>query len=57
MHIYSGNPRMVLINETDDWEADLIFIGANSTPLKIDSVGSVTLAVTVRASCTVEIVR
>jgi nucleotide-binding universal stress UspA family protein len=48
---------MVLINETDDWEADLIFIGANSIPLKIDSVGSVTLAVTVRASCTVEIVR
>lgn len=57
LHIYSGNPRMVLINETDDWGADLIFVGVNSDPSETDSLGSVASAVTVRASCTVEVVR
>lgn len=57
LKIYSGNPRLVLINETDDWGADLIFIGANSDLSQKNTLGSVASAVAIRSSCTIEVVR
>ncbi|MEP7147717.1 MAG: universal stress protein [Acidobacteriota bacterium] len=52
VHIYSGNPRVMLVNETNEWKADTIFIGKNSQ--RSNSLGCVASAVASRASCTVE---
>ncbi len=30
LHIYDGNPRMILVREAQKWEAESVFIGANS---------------------------
>lgn len=56
LHIYSGNPRIVLINEITKWGADLIFIGANSSQMRNPAPGSVAWAVAARAYCTVEVI-
>lgn len=53
VHIYNGNPRIVLVNETKEWKADTIFIGKNTHRTHF-SLGCVASAVANRASCTVE---
>ncbi len=57
LHIYSGNPRMVLVNETTEWRADMIFIGANSSLSQNQSLGTVASAIATRAVCPVEVIR
>ncbi len=57
LHIYSGNPRIVLINKIKEWEADMIFIGANSDESQNYFLGSVASAVAARAPCTIEVIR
>jgi nucleotide-binding universal stress UspA family protein len=58
LFVYSGNPRMILVRESEKWGADSIFIGANSFPQSQSStLGSVASAVAARAFCSVEVVR
>ncbi len=59
LDIYDGNPRMILIQEAEKWEADLIFIGANSiqSQSRQYSLGCVASAIASRVSCSVEVVR
>lgn len=57
LKIYSGNPRIVLVNEIKEWSADMIFIGANSDKSQNYSLGSVASAAASRSVCTVEVVR
>jgi len=54
VHIYSGNPRIMLVSETKEWNADIIFIGANSG--QSHSLGSVAYGVSSRAFCSVEVI-
>ena len=54
VHIYSGHPSIVLVNETKEWNADTIFIGANSG--QSHPLGCVASAVSARASCSVEVI-
>ncbi len=49
-----GNPRIMLTKETKAWNADTIFIGANSG--QSHSLGCVASAVASSASCTVEVI-
>jgi nucleotide-binding universal stress UspA family protein len=53
-----GDPRIVILREAREWEADCIFLGSRG----LDAVerfvlGSVSSAVASHAPCTVEIVR
>lgn len=59
LHIYSGNPRMILVSEAEKWDADSIFIAANSFELQPEfySPGCVASAVAARANCSVEAVK
>lgn len=57
LKIYSGNPRIVLVDEISRWGADLIFIGANSGQAEKFTLGSVAWSVAAGAFCTVEIIR
>ncbi len=59
LHIYSGNPRMVLASEADEWSADAVFIGSNSLSSQPESysLGCVASAIASRASCSVEVVK
>jgi nucleotide-binding universal stress UspA family protein len=54
IHIYSGNPRTMLVAESKKWKSDTIFIGTRSSQTQSHSLGCVALAVVTRASCTVE---
>ena len=54
VHIYSGNPRIMLVNESKEWEADTVFVGMNSRQSNL--LGCVALAVAARSSCSVEVV-
>lgn len=54
VHIYSGNPRIMLVNESKEWKADAVFVGKNSR--QSDLLGCVASAVAARASCSVEVV-
>jgi nucleotide-binding universal stress UspA family protein len=51
-------PKALLINEAEDWNADCIFVGARGVG-RVERLltGSVSSAVTARAHCSVEIVR
>jgi nucleotide-binding universal stress UspA family protein len=53
-----GNPRDVLVEQADAWNADCLFVGARGLR-RIDQIllGSVSAAVAARAHCTVEVVR
>jgi nucleotide-binding universal stress UspA family protein len=53
-----GNPKQVLVEEAESWDADCIFVGASGLS-KIDRflLGSVSAAVAGRAHCSVEVVR
>ena len=59
LHIYSGNPRMVLIGEATKWDADAVFIGATSGENRPEfyPLGCVASAIANRATCSVEVVR
>jgi len=56
--IKPGAPRRVLVDESQAWDADCIFVGARGLS-RIDRflLGSVSAAVAARAHCSVEIVR
>ena len=56
--IKKGDPKHVLVQEAEDWEADCIFLGARSlSRFERFRLGSVSAAVTARAHCSVEAVR
>jgi nucleotide-binding universal stress UspA family protein len=53
-----GDPKRILVQEAEGWEADCIFVGASGLS-RIDRflLGSVSAAVAGRAHCSVEVVR
>jgi nucleotide-binding universal stress UspA family protein len=56
--VKEGDPKRVLIEETERWEADCIFVGARGlSSLKWFFLGSVSTAVAMGARCSVEVVR
>jgi nucleotide-binding universal stress UspA family protein len=57
--IEEGDPKQVIINASEEWGADCVFLGANDTEKhkKNHLLGSVSTAIIARAHCTVEIVR
>jgi nucleotide-binding universal stress UspA family protein len=59
LHMHPGNPKQVLINEAERWNADAIFVGANRLGSRLERflLGSVSAAVAARAQCSVEVVR
>jgi len=59
LDIVPGNPKSVLVNQAEEWNADSIFIGATALQSKLERflIGSTASAVASRASCSVEIVR
>lgn len=53
-----GDPEHVLVEDAEAWEADCIFVGAQGlNAVERTVLGSVSSAVAVRASCSVEVVR
>lgn len=53
-----GDPREVIVNEAEDWQADLIVMGAyGHSGVKNWQIGSVTESVAKHARCSVELVR
>jgi len=56
--VCEGDPKRVLVDEAERWDADCIFVGAKGLS-RLDRflLGSVSLAVAVRAHCSVEVVR
>ena len=59
LHIYDGNPRLVMVREAAKWGADSVFIGANSLQVEPEfyPLGCVASAIAARANCSVEVVR
>ena len=59
LHIHSGNPKDVLVEEAEHWNADCIFVGANAFGSRVERflLGSTSAAVASRAHCSVEVVR
>ena len=59
LRLHSGNPKHVLIDEAERWNADCILVGANSLAGRVERflLGSTSAAVAARAHCTVEVVR
>ena len=56
--IEEGDPRRVLLDAAEEWEADSIFVGATSLHrVARFLLGSVPTSLTARASCSVEVVR
>ena len=57
--IFPGNPKTVLVEEAENWNADCIFVGANSFGSSFERflIGSTSAAVAARAHCSVEVVR
>jgi nucleotide-binding universal stress UspA family protein len=56
--VKEGDPRQVLIDEAEQWEADCIFVGARGLrSFERFLLGSVSTAVVARAHCSVEVVR
>jgi nucleotide-binding universal stress UspA family protein len=58
-HLHTGNPKYVLPDEAEKWNADQIFVGANACGRRFERLllGSVSAAVAARAHCSVEVVR
>jgi nucleotide-binding universal stress UspA family protein len=54
VHIYSGNPRIMLVDASKEWKANAIFVGMHSQQSHL--LGCVASAVAARASCSVEVV-
>lgn len=59
MYVQPGNPKKVLVDEAESWNADCIFVGANAFGSRVERflLGSTSAAVAARAHCSVEIVR
>ena len=59
LHIHAGNPKEVLVDEAEHWDADCIFVGANAFGSRVERflLGSTSAAVAARAHCSVEVVR
>jgi nucleotide-binding universal stress UspA family protein len=56
--IKEGDPKHVLLDEAEHWEADCIFMGARGhSRIERFMIGSVSAAVAARAHCSVEVVR
>jgi nucleotide-binding universal stress UspA family protein len=56
--VRSGEPRTVILEEAQGWDADLIVIGSHGhTGVKRWLLGSVAQSVVCRAGCSVEVVR
>ena len=56
--VREGDPRTVIVDDADDWGADLIVVGSHGrTGLKRLVLGSVAQSVAAHARCSVEIVR
>ena len=56
--IKEGDPKHVLLDEAEQWEADCIFVGARGlSRVARFWLGSVSAAVAARAYCAVEVVR
>jgi nucleotide-binding universal stress UspA family protein len=57
--IIPGNPKSVLVEEAEKWDADCIFVGANAAAGRLERflIGSTSSAVASRADCSVEVVR
>lgn len=59
LHFHAGNPKDVLVEEAGRWNADCIFVGANTFGSRLERflLGSTSAAVAARAHCSVEAVR
>lgn len=59
LHIYTGNPKHILVKEAESWNADCIFVGANAFGSRVERflIGSTSSAVAAHAHCSVEVVR
>jgi nucleotide-binding universal stress UspA family protein len=59
LHLHPGNPKEVLVEEAERWNADCIFVGANAFGSRVERflLGSTSAAVAARAHCSVEVVR
>ncbi|MGD9563057.1 MAG: universal stress protein [Pyrinomonadaceae bacterium] len=59
LHVHPGNPKNILVEETEKWNADCIFVGANAFGSRLERflLGSTSAAVAARAHCSVEVVR
>ena len=57
--IMSGDPKRVLVEESERWGADCIFVGSMGFSNRVERflIGSVSSAVAARAHCSVEVVR
>jgi nucleotide-binding universal stress UspA family protein len=56
--IKEGDPKHILLDEAEQWEADSLFVGARGLSLmERFLLGSVSAAVAARAHCSVEVVR
>ena len=56
--VRNGDPRSVIVDEAEDWPADLIVLGSHGyTGVKRLLLGSVALSVVSHAPCSVEVVR
>ena len=56
--VREGDPRTVIVDDADEWGADLIIVGSHGrTGLKRLVLGSVAQSVAAHAHCSVEIVR
>lgn len=57
--ITEGNPNHVLIQQAEKWNADCIFVGANSFGSRVERflLGSTSASVAAHARCSVEVVR
>jgi len=57
-HIFEGDPKLLLLQHSEDWKADCIFLGAHGLDHgEHRPLGSLASAVATRAFCSVEIVR
>ena len=59
LHVQAGNPKDILVEEAEKWNADCIFVGANAFGSRLERflLGSTSAAVAARAHCSVEVVR
>jgi nucleotide-binding universal stress UspA family protein len=58
VELKKGDPKQILIEEAESWQADSIFVGAKGTRgIERLLLGSVSAAVAARAHCSVEVVR
>jgi nucleotide-binding universal stress UspA family protein len=57
--VHAGNPKNVLVEQSEKWNADCIFVGANAFGSRLERflLGSTSAAVAARAHCSVEVVR